>query len=414
MRAIIAMALALWLFVALMHNRVKIGRSMILSGLALSLLLKVTPALIWQQLLFEWHNKPINQTTGYLIITLTALLLLVNVIGAAMRQTGVSQRLVPAIHGLFRSRRAALSVIPMIVGTLPTPGGIMLSAPMVRDLGDSIGVKRSRLAAINYYFRHQWESVWPLFPAISLIQGMLGVSVFSIISHNMVIMLFGIFGGIIFLLLTGIPPKGDKKVLHASLSHNLRGFMHAFWPIGFAACLYAGLNVPPAVGVFTAIIGFLLLHKVPFNTWPKIFKAAKEPDFALLVAGALFFKLNLEASGAISQITNLLIENNVPPLFIIFFLPMLVAYVTGITSVSVAISFPLLIPLIGTGNDARMGLETLAFSGVLCGLLTTPVHLCLPLSAGYFQAPLLKIIAKILLPVTFIAAAGVTMALFCG
>ena len=162
------MALALTLLVVLLRFKVRLGRSMLLSSIALAILLRVTPGEFWHTVVDEWHNKPLNQTTGYLFLTLTVLVISVNVLGLAMKETGVSQRLVPALHGLFRSRRFALAAIPMMMGMLPTPGGIMLSAPMVRDLGDRVGVERSRLAAINFFFRHQWESVWPLFPAVPL------------------------------------------------------------------------------------------------------------------------------------------------------------------------------------------------------------------------------------------------------
>lgn len=414
MRALIVMGLSLGLLVALLRNRVRIGKSMVISAFVLALFLQVTPGRLWQQIVFEWNNKPLMQTTGYLFISLSALLLLVKVIGALMQEVGISRRLVPAMYGLFRSRRLALAIIPVMMGMLPTPGGIMLSAPMVRDLGDNIGVERSRLAAINFFFRHQWEPVWPLFPAVPLVQGIFGVSAFAVISHNIVITLFGFVGGAVFLLLIGIPPRNKAAVSHRGLSHNLYCFAHAFWPIMLTAILYAGLNIPPAVGILIAIFGLLLLHRLPLGRWPAVFKAAKEPDLVLLVFAALFFKLNLQAAGAISGIVDFLTDANVSPYFVIFALPFLVGYLTGVTMPSVAITFPFLTSFIGTGAAAKMGLETLAFSGLLCGLFTTPVHLCLPLSAGYFETPLSKIIAKLLLPVMLIAAAGVTMALFSG
>ncbi len=87
------------------------------------------------------------------------------------------------------------------------------------------------------------------------------------------------------------------------------------------------------------------------------------------------------------------------------------AFLTGVTMPSVAMSFPFLVPFIGTGEQARLGLEALAFSGILCGLLLTPVHLCLPLSASYFVCPLTRIIRRMLWPAVFVASAGVLMAI---
>ena len=159
-------------------------------------------------------------------ILLTALVILVNILGLAMRQTGVSHRLASALHGLFKSRRFALAAIPMMMGLLPTPGGIMLSAPMVRDLGDHIGVDRSHSAAVNFFFRHQWETIWPLFPAVPLIQGMFGISAFVLISHNIAIMLCGTIGGVLFLLLRGIPPRTQQQTPHGRFRVHLFDFLH--------------------------------------------------------------------------------------------------------------------------------------------------------------------------------------------
>jgi len=414
MYELIAMALALTLLVILLRLKVRLGRSMVLAAVCLAVLLRVTPSEFGRAIVNEWHTKPLSQTTAYLFVTLTTLIMMVNVFAAAMKETGVSQRLVPALYGLFRSRRLALAAIPMMMGMLPTPAGIMLSAPMVRDLGDHVGVERGRLAAINFFFRHQWEPVWPLYPAVPLVQSMFGISAFALISHNIAITLAGILGGVVFLLLTGIPKKDENARPQGRLGHNVRNFAHAFWPIVLVASLYAGLNLPPAMGLLLAILIFLAIHKVSPKHWSGIFKSGIELDFSLLIFGALLFKLDLEAGNAVEAVVQFFSDINMPKYFVIFFLPFLVSYLTGVTTAVVAITFPFLVPLIGTGAQAKVGLETLAFAGLVCGFLITPVHLCLTLSASYFKTSLTRIIMMMLGPVAFVALAGVLMAVFCG
>jgi integral membrane protein (TIGR00529 family) len=412
MYPLIAIALALALLVILLHLKVRLGYSMVLSAVALAVLLTVTPREFVRTIVDEWNNKPLSETTGYLFVTLTALVLLVNVLGIAMKETGVSVRLAPALHGVFKSRRFALAMIPLMMGMLPTPGGIMLSAPMVRDLGDHIGVNRTRLAAINFVFRHQLETVWPLFPSVPLIQGMLGVSAVALISHNIAIMAAGLLGGTIFLLLWGIPPKGKKGQPDGSFVRNIQSFIGVLWPIAMVVGMYAGLNISPAVGILFAIIVFLIFHGVPLNRWATMFKAGFEFDIVLLIFGALLFKLDLEAANAIDGVVRFLADIHVPSYVLIFFLPLLVAFLTGVTMPTVAITFPFLIPFIGTGQDSKLSLEVLAFSGLVCGLLLTPIHLCLALSVSYFESPLMKIILQLLGPVAFVALAGFAMAVF--
>ncbi len=414
MYAFISIIISLAVLVTLLRLKVRIGLAMVISACLSALLLGVWPTDVGRTLIGEWQSLPLTRTTGYLFVSLTALLLLVNVIGTAMEDIGLSQRLVPAMQGLFKSRRFALALIPLMMGMLPTPGGIMLSAPMVREAGDKIGVERSRLAAINFLFRHQWEPVWPLFPAVPLIQSLLGISALKLFCYHIMLTGAGILGGIIVLLMFGIPPRRpEHQHLKRHISHHLRDFLHAFWPIAFTAVLFVAFDLPPAIGIFLAIIGLLTIHKVPFKRWGSIFKAAREPDMVLLIFGALFFKLNLETSGAIGIVVEFLTSAHVPPGLLLFGLPMLVVFATGVTMPTVAITYPFLIAFIGTGSEARMGLESLAFSGLLFGLWLTPVHLCLSLSASYFQTSLLKIVFKLLLPAIGVAVTGILMAVFC-
>jgi len=412
MYALIAILVSLAALVVLLRLRVRIGKAMTISAVLLAILLRVTPGEMGAFLATEWHDRPLAETTPYLFVSLTVLLLLVNVVGEAMGQIGLSARLVPAMHGLFRSRRVALAAIPLVMGLLPTPGGIMLSAPMVRDAGDKIGVERSRVAAINFFFRHQWEPVWPLFPAVPLIVTMLSISPGRIVAHHTALAAAGMIAGVVFLLLAGIPPrKAEHMEARASVASHVKDLVLVFWPILFTAVLYVKLNVPPAAGIFLAIVGLLLFHRVSPRRWPGIFKAAREADIVLLLFGALWFKLNLEAGGAVESVVAFFQQIHMPYPLLVFLLPFLVSFSTGVTTPTVAITYPFLTPFIHTGDDTLLGMETLAFAGVVFGLAISPIHLCLALSASYFNTSLLRIILRVLPPALCVVAAGIAMAL---
>jgi len=415
MYALAAIFVSLSVLIALLRFRVKIGLAMVVAAGVLAVLLGVTPAEMGGRLVAEWKAGTLTRTTPYLFVSLTSLLLLVNVLGEAMAQIGLSSRLVPAMQGLFRSRRVALAAIPLLMGMLPTPGGIMLSAPMVREAGDKIGVERSRTAAINFFFRHQWEPVWPLFPAVPFVQSVLGISAARIISYHLLLTAVGIVGGAVFLLLVGIPPRREEHMeARAGFGSHAMDFIHVFWPIALTALLFICFDVPPAIGILLAIVGLLLLHRVDVRRWPAIFRAAREPDMVLLLFGALWFKLNLEASGAVGSVVDFFAVIHMPPLLVVFLLPLLVSASTGVTMGTVAITYPFLMPYIGHGADTRMGVETLAFAGLVFGLAVSPIHLCLALSASYFQTSLVKIILKVLPAALCVAAAGWVLVLLIG
>jgi len=413
MYALAAMGISLALLVGLLRVRVRIGRAMLAATGALALLLGVGPWQFGHSLAVEWQQRPLTQQTGYLFISLSALLTLVNVFGGMLQETGISARLVPGVLGLLRSRRAALAGIPLIMGMLPTPGGIMLSAPVVRELGDRIGVERGRQAAINFFFRHQWEPVWPLFPAVPLVQKILDLPAGTMLTHNLIIPLCGITLGVFMLLLRGIPPRSENRHPQAAPARAARDLTAALWPIALTIGLYAGWGVPPAVGIGVAILILLPMHRVPLRRWRALFAAGFELELVLLVLGALLFKAVLESAGAVPQVVDFLGATPLPGGVIVFFLPFLVAFLTGVTTATVAITFPFLRAYIGTGAEAQVGLEVLAFAGVLCGLLLTPVHLCLALSCEYFDASFGRIIRHLIGPVVGIvlAAAAASMLL---
>lgn len=412
MYALAVILVSLLALVLLLRLRVRIGQAMTASALLLAVLLRVTPGQMAAWLAAEWHNRPLTETTPYLFVSLTMLLLLVNVMGEAMGQIGLSARLVPAMQGLFRSRRVALAAIPLVMGLLPTPGGIMLSAPMVREAGDKIGIERSRVGAINFFFRHQWESVWPLFPAMPLIANMLGIAPASLVIYHAALAGAGIVGGVAFLLLAGIPPRQSGHMdARAGVMVHLKDLTLVFWPILLTAALYVKLHVPPAIGILVAILGLLSLHRVSPRRWPAIFKAAREPDIVLLLFGALWFKLNLEAGGAVGDVVAFFQQMHMPPWVVVFTLPFLVSFSTGVTTPAVAITYPFLMPIIRTGDHVLLGVETLAFAGVVFGLAISPIHLCLALSASYFDAPLTRIVLRVLPAALCVVAAGLAVAL---
>ena len=416
LHALLSIGVALAAFAVLHQRKMKIGQAMVLSAAFLALLLQVSPVAVWRTLVQEYRTGHLAETTPFLFVSLTGLVLLVNVLGSAMQETGVSRRLVPALRNLFCSRRAVLAGIPLIMGMLPTPGGIMLSAPMVRDLGDATGVKRDRQAAINFFFRHQLETVWPLFPAVPLIQAMLQVSPGRLLAYNLIISLSGIVAGIVFLLLRRFPPAEPlpEAGSTATRAASLRDFVGAFWPIALTAALYTVFRVPAALGILAAILAFLLLHRVPRQRWGRLFAAAMEWDFALLILGALLYKLNLDAVAAVPNISRYLESRHVPIPLLVFGLPFLVAYVTGVTMPSVAMTFPVLKAFIGAGPTVHMELEVLAFAGIIVGLFLTPVHLCLALSASYFEVPLLRVLRLVVLPALAVAAAAFLLAFLMG
>ena len=81
------------------------------------------------------------------------------------------------------------------------------------------------------------------------------------------------------------------------------------------------------------------------------------------------------------------------------------AFLTGVNQAFVAIAFPLLVPIIGQGNP-DMWLLAFAYVSGFVGILLSPAHLCLALTADYFKAPLRDVYKILIWPtaVVFLSA----------
>ncbi|MBZ5502692.1 MAG: DUF401 family protein [Acidobacteriia bacterium] len=97
------------------------------------------------------------------------------------------------------------------------------------------------------------------------------------------------------------------------------------------------------------------------------------------------------------------LEQGVPFLPIICFLPFLTGLLTGITVAFVGTTFPLVMSITGGASLANI---SLAFAAGFLGVLLSPVHLCLILTKEYFKADLWGMYKKIMPAAAFILVAA--------
>ncbi|GAF85582.1 unnamed protein product, partial [marine sediment metagenome] len=77
----------------------------------------------------------------------------------------------------------------------------------------------------------------------------------------------------------------------------------------------------------------------------------------------------------------------------------------------VGISFPLLLPILGSGNP-DMVLVMFAYVSGFVGILLSPAHLCLFLTLDYFKADLRDVYKILIWPVAVIFVAAFLVLLF--
>ncbi len=144
------------LIVLLLRMRWNLGLVMLLAALFLGSLYRIGP-LDQARVILQSSIDPvtINLVTGLVLI-----MVLENII----RKKGLLKRMMESVVNVARDRRIAMAVLPGVIGLLPSAGGAAFSAPMVQEAAAGAEVAPERKAFVNYWFRHIWEYISPLYP----------------------------------------------------------------------------------------------------------------------------------------------------------------------------------------------------------------------------------------------------------
>ncbi|HSV56179.1 MAG TPA: DUF401 family protein, partial [Magnetospirillaceae bacterium] len=186
-------------------------------------------------------------------ILLLLLVTLIMVLSAAMRKAGAMEDFARSVRAVASSRNASLILTPVLIGTLPMPGGAAFSAPLVDSLDPDRCLGPDRLSAANYWFRHSLEVWWPLFPSFILTATLTGFEVSRLVFLNFYMFPAMVVLGWLFLLRKS---SGPAAPLPASMGHRA-GFLqviYGFAPLIIVLGIYAVLDTAlraagPALGI---------------------------------------------------------------------------------------------------------------------------------------------------------------------
>jgi integral membrane protein (TIGR00529 family) len=351
-------------------------------GLVL-LLASVAAGLLFGRGAGDLFLDALRATVDPLTLRLVAIVLLITFLGEILRSSLRLEGLIRSLGDLFLDRRWLLAIMPMLIGLLPMVGGAMFSAPMVQEAGQGLNLSRERRTFVNYWFRHTWETIFPLYPSLILAAGLMGVSVQTITVTQWPLFLAALAGGTAFGLVgirranspgDGRPARSDTWVL----------LLKSIWPIVLVLSLAVVLNVDLILSLLVTIAVLAAVHRLgPRQLWDL---ARSTPlGTAPIILGAMIFRRVLETSQAIEAVSEALTGLGIPLPMVVFAVPMVAGLLTGLAVAAFAIGFPIVFPLCGPDLVAS-GYGLLAYTGGFVGLMLSPVHLCLALTRVYFKA----------------------------
>lgn len=401
MTEIVKLLVVIAVIIFLIRKKWNLGYIILLSSLLLGLLFGLNP----KEIGINFVQAIMDPVT----IRLIGIIVLVFLLSSILKRIESLKDIVDSLQKLVKDYRLILAFIPSFLGLLPMPAGAMFSAPMVKEIGDRAGLNPEEETFVNYWFRHIWEFVWPLYPSIILLSALLGVEVREIIIVQLPIALIALMLGLIWeQRYLKREEASDKR---GDFGLNIKKLFFSTWPILLVIFLVIIIKIDLLISLILVILSLVLLNRSKMKTEVimEIIKKDIPLNTVVLIAGIMIFKRMLQATGAIMVIPGFFTELGVHPLVILFSIPFLIGMLTGITSAIVGIGFPVLLPFIVSQGEVNLNYAMFAFVGGYMGHMLSPMHLCLVVTNDYFKADTGKIYKMLIPPLIIISLSALIL-----
>ena len=338
-----------------------------------------------------------------LFLSLAALALIMTIEKAAE-----ALGLMSAVKRIAAQRaKAALALLPAVVGLLPAIAGAQASLKLVERIGSGFAASPARLAAVNFWFRHVHVFCNPLISGTILALGICGLSAGEVLRWGVPAALVFFLAGWLALIRPLSQKESESAALHSSGSAAAGESAKSGSSRNPAAKVFAALLFAATLAAFVTSIPLALLLLPPAVCGA--FSAAKANDASALrellpnkrdlrliaeVAFMLWFAAAVHACGLVDAAAQFLSMLGMPPFVSVLVTAFSVSFITGVSLASVAISMPLAVAIAPGSSLAAFGVIAAGF----LAQFVTPAHLCLVVSAQGLGASVSSLLKELTLP----------------
>ena len=310
-------------------------------------------------------------------------------------------QLLSSLRSIFRNDKIVSMIAPSIIGLLPMPGGALVSAPLVEKATEKMAMSNEFKTYLNYWFRHVWEFVWPIYAGLLLFEAMSGITLKIIVLNQAPYTILNVLTG--YIIVSWYLRK-DKSASappppNGTVGKTINDFIGGIWPVLMIILLFFIFSIPLYISMILTSVMLTLIKRVSI-------KEVSQMLFSKLIGRTMLLMGSVLVFQKIIYISNVFGTTSPEDLsfsfliFLCFLISFSIGFLTGVNTAYIAISFPILLPLIqGLPNYVNLSIYiyVIGFSGILL----SPVHLCLVFTNEYFKSNLLKVY-KYLFPPVFI------------
>jgi len=397
---IIKLLVVITVIIFLIRIKWKLEYIMLLTSLLIGLLFGLSPVQIGKNFVLALVDP--------MTLRLIGIIVLVYILSGVLRKVESLKDLVDSLQQLVKDYRLILAFIPALLGLIPMPAGAMFSAPMVKEVGDRVKLTSEEETFVNYWFRHIWEFVWPLFPGIILFAGLLKVEIQEVILVQFPLAITAVIVGFIWEYKN--LKKDNGTINKKDIFLNLKKLFLGVWPILLIIILVLWIKIDLLFSLVIVILSLLFINikKLTLRIIKEIIKNDIDLGVVILIVGIMIFKRMLQVSGGIEIIPEAFAKLGIHPFIVLFIVPFSIGTMTGLGTAALGIGLPVLLPIIIQG-EVNLYYAMLAFTGSFVGVMISPMHLCLVVTKNYFKADMGKIYKMLTLPLIIISLSALVL-----
>ncbi|WP_296904194.1 TIGR00529 family membrane protein [Thermotoga sp.] len=317
--------------------------------------------------------------------TLLSTVFLIYLLSSMMEASGDYRKFSEEMRNVFSEN--VDSFVPAIIGLMPMPGGALFTAPMVKN--SLPGENPLRLAVKNYWFRHTVEFFWPMYPAVVLVSELSDIRVGSISSKLLPIFAIAFITGWLF-----FNGRQTPRLSRPRFISNLVVLL----PIAGTGVMILVFRIPGWFALLLNTSGYIVFRRKFFLSALK--GTLKKWDVLIVLFLVYWYKVAIDTMGVGEGIAREFVKWNLSPWLLLVFLPFISGISTGITQAAVGISLPVVLSMF----SKEYAIYTYMFA--VGGVILSPVHLCVVLSADFFGVEVFEILKKILFPLVLTLLLG--------
>ena len=340
-------------------------------------------------------------------LNLIGILVLVLYLGRFLQAGGHFKEMVAALKNYVRDARLILAIPSAFIGLLPMTAGAMMGAPIVEEAARRWTLSPAWKTFLNYWFRHIWEYSWPMYPNLIMAATIAGIPIVKVCLNQFPFTVIAVAAGLA-ILFRHVRYERNEQASRPRVKDIVRTFV-SIWPIFLTILLIFIFRIPMLWALASACVLSAFFVKLPGRERWAVIKESLSLRMILLTAAVMVFKRILETSGALDAVMTIVSPTGPSGIFLLFAAPFTIGLLTGVNQAFAGIAFPLLVPVIGR-ESPDMVLFLFAYVSGFAGVLLSPAHLCLALTADYFKADL-KDVYKILIPPVAVVFGAALLAL---